>query len=790
MEDHARRTPDEGSKSLQRVKASSHSCERTINKLNRRHHKHGLLKQSQSPSNPKAFVTPTRTRPRYGSSGASQLESPDPVQDIIWESTSPPPVWNGPGPEKTPQIIDIVNRIAPKERDKGAQSSPFLQWLGKDAISCTPDVPTPRVRRKSVRQNSVEDLKKLALEFDLSFGKGQQQQQQQQQQSGPGSDNPPEDGPHQKGLQLQAATALDEELNALFDSSTQHISRPLSQGSSACSQESRTGSTAVSSAAADDPSLFGVAGPKKSNTASLSTSATTVHADRANSTMTRTTAATANVASTKNGSGKGDFDDDWENDDLLNDSFVLEMTQHPVMPDSAPAPGSATAPSRPPPPPPPPQHPVSKVTDPPIKVNPSASARTAVPGGRAGPSRADGINVRGRGGSSANGGGGGGRGGASGVQMGTRAEATAPTNPSSTFVSEPGGLWQHKHASASSTHRPCLDTSDAAKHERGQSTHAPSSSRHTEEEKKKEEKANEATGQTLTNIRKQTTGLDSRCPGAQKSSEAGVTDRKDNVKCPTSASEDTWDDDGDDADDDLLYQVCDVVERLSASQEEAREVAAAAAAAAVAGRNTDKKPSFARQLSMSPSHLVPARPTKSTFTASSSWPPPQKSFASSTNRPQHTFARSLSMPSKTSTSVVTTAVLPNGAPKAQAPVASAGAVHPNRTAPPTSSSHRPNQQQQHRFTQLKPQGTQQQQHTNQSAAAAASGTRGPKPTSTTHHSAAKRPLQEPRPLANKVFVPNQRPVRCSAAEIERKKQDAIARRKLRLEASQNTSTPT
>ncbi|KAL2083152.1 hypothetical protein ACEWY4_020925 [Coilia grayii] len=715
MEDHARSTPNEGNNSLRRVKLCRHSHERTTFKVNRTHNKHGpLLKQSQSPgagpsnNHHKAFVTPKRSRLRC--SGFSYVESPDAVQDIIWESTSPPPVWNGTGPEKTPKIVDIVNRIAPKERCKEGQNSPFLQWIGNDAISCTPEVPAPRVRRTSTRQNSVEDLKKLAREFDLRINK------EQQRESGPSDDRPASPEGPQGGL--QAAAALDEELNALFDSSTQRLSRPLSQGSSVSSQEARAN---PASAAGDR----GHPAPKQSSSASLSSSSSLMlHADRATAVAT---------ASTRSASGKGDFDDDWENDDLLNDSFVLEMTQHPAVLESAPAPGASTAP-----PPPPPRLPVSEPSDLAVKVNPFVYTRPAAPG-RAGPSSGN-SSDRGH----SHGGGDG-----TGVLMGTGSKGM-PTNPS-TFMSAPSGHSQHKNTSVCAPRAPSLKASHAARHEHGR-THAQSSGRHTEEEAK--------TVAASENICKQPTGLKDHPGEAEKKNFKGAIDK--GVTCQT-VCDDMWGNGGD-ADDDLLYQVCDVVERLSASQEEARAVAGNA-------EPVDNRPaaSFTRQLSLSPSHCASSAQADC-IVKTSSWPPAQTSVGSG-KRPSYTFSRSLSVPNQSSPSITT----PTCA-KIQAPGVSAGCGIPSRTAPPGSQG--PNRQ---RFTQLKPPP--------QGASSHTPGPRGPHPTST-HQCTTKRHLHEPKPLANKVFVPNQRPVKCSAAEIERKKQDAIARRKLRLEASQKASTQT
>lgn len=85
----------------------------------------------------------------------------------------------------------------------------------------------------------------------------------------------------------------EEELQALFDGPTQHISGRLSPPSVNCTPVSSTEPLAQ-------------AGQRSCS------------------------AATKNAPVDTPKAAEAKFDDDWENDDLLNDSFVLEMTQNPV----------------------------------------------------------------------------------------------------------------------------------------------------------------------------------------------------------------------------------------------------------------------------------------------------------------------------------------------------------------------------------------------------------------------------------------------------------------------------
>ncbi|XP_076142096.1 uncharacterized protein etaa1b [Alosa pseudoharengus] len=688
----ARRTPNAAGKSLQRVRLCRHPHERTnanvnvnINNTNIRQAKAKWLKQSQSPSpdtalshhRRKAFETPKRSKLR--SSDCSHGDSPDAVHDIIWEPASPPSVWNEKGSKKS-EILDIVNRIAPKEGGHESRDSPVLGWIEDGTIRCTPDVPAPRPRRISTRQNSVEDLKKLAREFDLRINKEQQET---------GSDGHPASPEQPQGGQ---AAVLDAELNALFDAPTQHLSRRLSQSSSISSQESKAN---LASAVVDR----GNSGPKKGS-------------------GVPSTVADKPAESSESVSGKGDFDDDWENDDLLDDSFVLEMTQNPVVLDGVPATISAAAITAPCPPP---RLPVSKAGDPVIKANPSVSARMAACG-QAGPSGG-----RGGGGSSA-----------TGVPSGPRSKPATSANPS-TFMAAPSGNSLSKNTTTSEPRKPCFKATDAGKHEHSQARSSP-------------RQQQEAQTAAPASSKQQTTD----CLSSVLKSLKGVPDKA--VKSQT-VSEDAWGDGGDE-DDDLLYQVCDVVERLSSSQEEAR---------ASAGGSKLAPNYYTRQLSLSPTDCSSAQ-THAVITGS--WPPAQTSAGA--GRPSYSFTRTLSMPNYSTGSAT---VFATGAPLASGFSAGRG-VQSCAAAP--SGSRGPNQ---YKFTQLRnpPAHTQ-----NQQGPANPQGTRGPNLVNA-HQPASKRHLHEPRPLANKVFVPNQRPAMCSAAEIERKKQEAIARRKLRVEASQRSA---
>ncbi|XP_034538045.1 ewing's tumor-associated antigen 1 homolog [Notolabrus celidotus] len=233
----------------------------------------------------------------------------EPTQDIFWDPTSPTPANTGPRNNRVVEISDIVNRIAPKDVKRKGTDSPLLQWIGDSAVPCTPDVPKPRMRKRSSRQSSVEDLMKLARQFD----KNMQQDRETSERFNAVNNNMNVSVNTSKAKMtetsfstnvkdskcLSSSDQVEAELHALFDCSTQKVSGRLSQGSSAsaCSQEV-TGKQLVTSTLAE---------PRQSEAKS---------SDKPDPAAQPTGVSDA-------------FDDDWENDDLLNDSFVLAITQNP-----------------------------------------------------------------------------------------------------------------------------------------------------------------------------------------------------------------------------------------------------------------------------------------------------------------------------------------------------------------------------------------------------------------------------------------------------------------------------
>ncbi|TNN32016.1 Ewing's tumor-associated antigen 1 [Liparis tanakae] len=238
----------------------------------------------------------------------------EPSQDIFWDPTSPTSGAAGPRNTRFVEISDIVNRIAPKEVKRKA--SPLLQWIGVSAVPCTQAVPKTRLRKRSSRQSSVDDLLKLARQFDENM----QQDRETSERPDAGGDafRDRADAPEPPGARVPErpppSDPVEAELRALFDCSTQRVSGRLSsQGSSA---------SARSPEAKRQPPPAAAGG-------------------------------SAPAAGRGSSNDWDDFEDDWGADDLLNDSFELPMADGRDRPLGAAAPAEAatvcTPPARPPP---------------------------------------------------------------------------------------------------------------------------------------------------------------------------------------------------------------------------------------------------------------------------------------------------------------------------------------------------------------------------------------------------------------------------------------------------------
>ncbi|XP_043992268.1 ewing's tumor-associated antigen 1 homolog isoform X1 [Gambusia affinis] len=229
--------------------------------------------------------------------GSNVTESPGDVeasQDIFWDGTSPTHTGQGYKNTRAVKISDIVNRIAPKNIKPKVTESSLLHWIDDGTIPCTPDVPKHRVRKRSSRQSSVEDLMKLAKQFDKNMQQDEESSVQQNTVTGKLCDTADVSENNVKEPRCPSLSEQAEaELRALFDSSTQGISGRLSEGS----VPSQDRQDLLETCAFIDQRQ---SEPKPSDKHS-----------------------TNNLV---------DFEDDWDNDDLLNDSLILALTQDPSNP--------------------------------------------------------------------------------------------------------------------------------------------------------------------------------------------------------------------------------------------------------------------------------------------------------------------------------------------------------------------------------------------------------------------------------------------------------------------------
>ncbi|XP_053830523.1 ewing's tumor-associated antigen 1 isoform X1 [Vidua macroura] len=322
---------------------------------------------------------------------SSPINDTETQQEIFWDSHSPVAhrLGNGKSKQSTSrcavEISEIVNRIAPQDEKAACNEDSLLgTWIGEDAIPCTPVVVKGRARMKlsCTRdlkiKNPEEELMKLAKEFDKNLVELDAVQEQEklghnfiQTTSEPSSNSKdginvknrksllgegseadpaaslkpvgqstgiavaePCQSSSQKSVDLEAEVAL----HALFDSSTQKCSGQLSQELSDISlnnsfhkikstleenlpekvEETQHGN----SEAYQKDTLFAVG----------SVDQTVPKADTDTLTKKNTPSLkTQLVASAKLAGVVHDDFDDWDTDLLADDSFVMQITQHPEL---------------------------------------------------------------------------------------------------------------------------------------------------------------------------------------------------------------------------------------------------------------------------------------------------------------------------------------------------------------------------------------------------------------------------------------------------------------------------
>ncbi|XP_026573258.1 ewing's tumor-associated antigen 1 [Pseudonaja textilis] len=131
-----------------------------------------------------SYKTPKRTqvsRSRFPTFNSPTNEL-DMQQEIFWDPQSPTTYKLGNTQKKltvgrhTVEISEIVNRIAPQDEKPACYEGSLLGlWIGEDAIPCTPGVTTARSRTKinTARDHQLkheeEELMKLAKQFDKNL---------------------------------------------------------------------------------------------------------------------------------------------------------------------------------------------------------------------------------------------------------------------------------------------------------------------------------------------------------------------------------------------------------------------------------------------------------------------------------------------------------------------------------------------------------------------------------------------------------------------------------------------
>ncbi|NXI85542.1 ETAA1 protein, partial [Rhipidura dahli] len=323
---------------------------------------------------------------------SSPINDTDTQQEIFWDSYSPIAHRLGSGKTNqstsrcTVEISEIVNRIAPQdERATCNEGSLLGTWIGEDAIPCTPVVVKGRARTKlsCTRdlkiKNPEEELMKLAKEFDKNLveldavpeqeklghnfiqttselssnSKDDINMENQKSLLGEGSETntavslkpvgqstgipvaEPCQSSSQKSVDLEAEVAL----HALFDCSTQKCSGQLSQGLSDISLNSCFHKIKSTLEEENLPEKIeetqhgnSEAYLKDTPFAVRSVDQTVPKPDT--DTLTKKNppySKTQLVASTKLAGVVDDDFDDWDTDLLADDSFVMQITQNPEL---------------------------------------------------------------------------------------------------------------------------------------------------------------------------------------------------------------------------------------------------------------------------------------------------------------------------------------------------------------------------------------------------------------------------------------------------------------------------
>lgn len=325
---------------------------------------------------------------------SSPINDTDVQQEIFWDPHSPIAHRLGSGKTKQSasrcavEISDIVNRIAPQDEKAACNEGSLLgTWIGEDAIPCTPGVVKvrPRTKLSCTRdlkiKNPDEELMKLAKEFDKNLVELDAVQEQEKLghdviQTASVSLNHSKDEVNRKNLKSllgevsEADTALslkpvgqstgipaaepcqsssqksidleaEVALHALFDCSTQKCSGQLSQGLSDISLNNSFHDNKSTLEEERLPEQI-----RKNTPCALgSMNQTFPKSDTHTLTKKNPSLKPQLAASSKlHGAVNDDFDD-WDTNFLADDSFVMQITQNPELISTEEAPPIPTNPS-------------------------------------------------------------------------------------------------------------------------------------------------------------------------------------------------------------------------------------------------------------------------------------------------------------------------------------------------------------------------------------------------------------------------------------------------------------
>ncbi|NWR20064.1 ETAA1 protein, partial [Emberiza fucata] len=320
---------------------------------------------------------------------SSPINDTETQQEIFWDAHSPVAhrLGNGKSKQTTSrcavEISEIVNRIAPQDEKAGCNEDSLLgTWIGEDAIPCTPIVVKGRARTKLSYlkiKNPEEELMKLAKEFDKNLveldavqeqeklvhnfiqstsepssnSKDEKNTKNQKSLLGEGSEADPTaslkptgqstgipvaepcHSSSQKSVDLEAEVAL----HALFDSSTQKCSGQLSQG---LSDISLNNSFHKIKSTLEEENLPEKAEETQHGNSEAYQKDTLFAVGSMDQTVPKTDTDTLTkknppslktqlVASAKLAGVVNDDFDDWDTDLLADDSFVMQITQNPEL---------------------------------------------------------------------------------------------------------------------------------------------------------------------------------------------------------------------------------------------------------------------------------------------------------------------------------------------------------------------------------------------------------------------------------------------------------------------------